>query len=74
MSAREKPAAVAETDDDDKLPSWEDVEARLAARRLRPLPPWLTPEGLAAMREAIDSGIPEISGPLNPDDLPPDED
>lgn len=60
--------------DEETLPSLEEADARLAAYRLRPLPPWLTPDGLAAMAEAVASGIPEMSGPMNPDDLPEHED
>jgi hypothetical protein len=71
MSANTK---VVADDMDGDLPSLEEARARLAAHRDRPLPPWLTPEGIAAMKAAIESGIPEISGPLNSDDLPPDED
>jgi hypothetical protein len=55
---------------EETLPSLEEADARLAAHRLRPLPPWLTPEGLSAMAEAVASGIPEMNGPMNPDDLP----
>ena len=52
------------------LPSLEEAEARLAAHRRRPTPPWLTPEGLAAMAEAVEGGVPEVSGPAEPGDLP----
>jgi hypothetical protein len=71
MSAHEKSPVVDE--EDDGLPSWEEVEARFAASRNQPPPPWLTPEGLAAMKAAIDSGIPEISGPLD-GTIPPQDD
>ena len=64
----QKPTLVA--DDEDGLPSLREVEARFVARRHLPPPPWLTPEGFAAMAEAVASGIPEMNGPMNPDDLP----
>jgi hypothetical protein len=72
MNAHEK-LPVAD-DDDEGLPSLEAVEAMFAASRHGPLPPWLTPEGLAAAAEAAARGIPELNGPINPDDLPPDDD
>jgi hypothetical protein len=59
--------------DDDDLPSLEAAEARLAATRDGITLPWLTPEGLAAMAEAIASGIPELNGPIDRTDLPDDE-
>lgn len=63
MSALDRLATV--DHEDDGLPSMEEVEARFAASRHGPLPPWLTPEGLAAMAEAVASGIPELSGPVD---------
>jgi hypothetical protein len=75
MSAQERPSVA--DDDEDRLPSLEEVEALYAASRNGPLPPWLTwltPEGLAAMAEAVASGIPELNGPIDQKDLPPDDD
>jgi hypothetical protein len=72
MSMRDRPKADAEQTDN--LPSVSEVEARFAAWRKEPLPPWLTPEGLAAAAEAAESGIAEISGHMDPGDPPVDND
>jgi hypothetical protein len=71
MSSSARPSVPEQ--DDSALPSLEEVAARFAADRLLPFPPWLTPEGLAAAREAVDNGIPEVSGPLD-GVIPDDED
>ena len=63
MSADTEPP-TAEADETD-FPSLEGARARLAAFRQQPLSPWLTPEGLAAMAEAVASGIPELHGPVD---------
>lgn len=69
MKVRE--TAVRELSDDPELPSEEEVAERFAALRARGLPPWLTPEGLAAIAELVGQGVPEINGPMEmrlPDD------
>ena len=63
MSAPGKLPVADELEDD--FPSPEHVAARFAADRKGPLPPWLTPDALAAARELAVRGVPEINGPVD---------
>lgn len=63
MKAHSRPLFA--TEEEDGLPPWDVVEARLADR-FEPLP-WLTPAGLA---ECARNGEPEISGPIIAEGFP----
>ncbi len=65
---------VSGDDTDDGLPSLENAAKRLAALADAGPPPWLTPEGLAAMAALVEQGVPEINGPANLRLPPVDED
>ena len=60
--------------DEDGLPTESEVRERFAALADAGPPPWLTPEGLAAMAALVEQGVPEINGPANLRLPPVDED
>jgi uncharacterized membrane protein len=56
-------------EDGNTLPSVAMAKARLAAGDRAASLPWLTKDGVTAMAEAVEGGVPELNGPANADEL-----